>query len=461
LLHLVMSETEFVSEQVLDAFQCNRNLMGICAPTRRSWFPFMEHLYLTGEGRRLMPPGEALSAAAATTGGRLHRTEVITEPSLTGTFREAFEDFRRGYMLRYSPAGVAPSGWHTIDVKVRGPREYTVRARNGYGIDTPAPPPAPSPVPAEPRTLRDFTLAYERQAYTNVAAGLRGVDGLGELLRSLATARNPWPATPHKEAAFIVEMAEPGVFSSRRDDRDAAYSLLQRFTTLVRDPLEPGVFERYWHFAVLTMLEGTIRPAAAEPFIERALQRFPDEPRFLLSRAIVADQRWAVRGETAVTDAAGVPTPEHAAHVRRAYEAAMESQDVGAEARIRLAWFLHRIGRHGEAVVHLNQVAKDPIRDPSLRYLRQLFLGHALVALGAHDQAMRAFELARTEIPSAQSARVAAMNLAIVRGERDLAERLAEAVQTAPESIDPWWAYWQGQYRMYGAVLERLREMSQ
>ena len=83
----------------------------------------------------------------------------------------------------------------------------------------------------------------------------------------------------------------------------------------------------------------------------------------------------------------------------------------------------------------VNQAAKDPIRDPSLKYLRHLFLGHALVALGAQDQGMIAFELARSEIPAAQSARVAAMNLALVRGERDLAERLAEEVQTAPESV--------------------------
>jgi VWFA-related protein len=461
LLHVVMNETEFVSEMALNAFQCDRNLMGICAPTRRAWFPYREHLYETGERRRLMLPGLAIAAAAEATGGRLHRTEVISEPTLTGTFRQVFDDFRGGYMLRYSPAGVARTGWHRIDVRVRGPRTYTVRARTGYGVDEPVPVPASPPVPPEPRSVQNLALAYERAAYSNLAAGLRRVESLTGLLRDFEANGNPWPASPHKEAAFAVELVEPAVFSAKAEERDAAYALLQRFTPLVRDPLEPGSFERYWHFALLTMLEGAIRPAAADAFVTRALQRFPGEPRFVLSRAIVTDQRWAVRGVTAVTGPDGVPTPAHVAQVRQQYEAGFALPEVAAEARIRLAWFLHRIGRHGEAVTHLAHAAKEPVRDPSLTYLRYLFLGHALVALGAHDQAAVAFETARKDFPRAQTPRVALMNLALLRGDRARAEALAEDVQaSADDSLDPWWAYWQGQFRMYPAALQRLREMA-
>ena len=461
LLHVVVEETTFSNEAALDAFQCNRNLMGICAPTRRSWFPFRDHLFTIGELRRLLPPGLTLAAAAEKTGGRLHRTEVITEPTLTSTFRRAFEDFRSGYMLRYSPRGVAKPGWHTIDVKVRGGNKYQVRARNGYGVDEPPPPPAPAPIPAEPRTIPELTRAYGSGAYGTIAGGLRRAENLSGLIRAFEDAGNPWPATPNREAAFALELIEPAIFSAERQDRDAAYSLLRRFTALVRDPLEPGVFERYWHFAVVTMLEGSIRPAASEPFVTSALQRFPDEARFLLSRAIVTDQRWAVPGVTSVTGPNGLPTADHVEQVRDHYEAAIAMPDVSAEARVRLAWFLHRIGRHGEAIVHLNRVAREPIPERSLRYLRQLFLGHVLMALGEKAQASNAFEAARREMPGAQSPRVALMNLALLDDNRVAAEALAEDIQSpSTTSSDPWWGYWQGQYRLHSAALERLREMA-
>jgi VWFA-related protein len=426
LFHIVMMETAFTNEQAFDAFQCDRNLMGICAPTVRSWTPYQRLLYTIGERRRLLPDGLALEEASEATGGGLHRTEVIAEPTLTSTFRRTFEDFRNGYMLRYAPQGVARAGWHTIDVKIRGRNSYAVRARKGYGVDTPAPAPGPAPVPAEPRTVQDFVRAYERNDFSSLAPGLRKSGEPAALLRSFQEGRNPWPATPNKEAAFALELVEPAVFSSRGGDREAAYSLLRRFTTLVRDPLEPGLFERYWHFTVLTMLEGSIRPSASEAFVASALQRFPKEPRFVLSRAIVTDQRWAVQGVTLVTGADGVPTAEHIDQVRSQYEAAIAMPEVAAEARIRLAWFLHRIGRHGQAVVHLKEAETELVRDPSLRYLRHLFLGHALTALGDHAQASRAFEAARAEMPGAQSPKVALMNLALLRNDHAAAEAMAE-----------------------------------
>ena len=48
-------------------------------------------------------------------------------------FLEALDDFRSGYVLRYSLEGVPRPGWHEITVKVTRPgNRYVVRARNGY-----------------------------------------------------------------------------------------------------------------------------------------------------------------------------------------------------------------------------------------------------------------------------------------------------------------------------------------
>jgi len=461
LFHIVMMETEFDNEVALRGFQCNRDLMGICAPTRRFWTPFQRRLFTGGQLHPLTADGQTIAAAAAATGGALHKTELLTEPSLTGTFRKAFEDFRSSYVLRYTPEGVTRGGWHAIDVKVRGPRSYTVRSRRGYGADEPQAQPVPRPIPSEPRTLADLTAAYEQRAYPRFAAGLRAVSDPVRLMKEFEAAGNPWPAAPAREAVLALELAEPAIFSSQPAARERAHALLARFTNLVRDPIEPNDFERYWHFAVLAMLQGSLRPGAADPFVARALRRFPDEPQFALARAIVTDQLWPVAGRTVVTDERGSPTAAHVRTVRSEYEAAIALPEVAVEARVRFAWFLHRIGRNGEAVSQLAQAARQPIADPALRYLRLLFLGHALVALDQHERAAEAYRGARAEVPAAQSARVALMNVRLLQGDRAAAEALAAEIETSgSREIDPWWTYWQGQYRHLHVALTRLREMT-
>jgi VWFA-related protein len=77
---------------------------------------------------------ETLRDAARRTGGELH------EPGIFGTrtvniFKKVFEDFRRSYVLHYTPTGVAPGGWHELDVRVTRRGRYEVRARKGYYAD--------------------------------------------------------------------------------------------------------------------------------------------------------------------------------------------------------------------------------------------------------------------------------------------------------------------------------------
>lgn len=461
LLHLVALEQAMDNEAQFAGFQCG--FLGFCWPTRRSWIPVQRRLIGPAPDHRVLPDGVILRDAAQLTGGHLHRTTVGGVPTLSGTFRRAFDDFRSGYVLRYTPEGVDRGGWHAIEVRVPRNRSYTVRARNGYGIDETPPPATPPPLPEEPTTLADLTAAYDRAAFQPVVVGLRQVSDPARLIRDFEDAGNPWPAAPRREAAFAIELAESAVYSARSATRQEAYDLLARFTRLVRHPLEPNQFERYWHFAALTQLEGAIRPDATEPFVERALARFPDEPRFHLSRGVVRDQRWAgdrIVGDD-VVDAAGAPTPAHIAAVRSSYTAAMAFPETAIEARVRLAWFLHRIDQHDEALTLLNEAGSLPNAEPAMQYLLHLFAGRVLDALGRHDEAAAAYRAALTVVPAAQSARVALMNTLIQQGAREQAEALAEQVQTETDDrLDPFWMYWQAQYRLYPAVMARLREMS-
>ncbi len=80
------------------------------------------------------PDGDRLIVdAAERTGGALHTPSFFfRSSSLLRQFRTIFDDFRQSYVLRYSPAGVDPKGWHAIVVTVPGIKDATIRARQGY-----------------------------------------------------------------------------------------------------------------------------------------------------------------------------------------------------------------------------------------------------------------------------------------------------------------------------------------
>jgi hypothetical protein len=75
-----------------------------------------------------VPHLDALQIAVHRTGGALYQ-EVSGLPA---TFRKVLDEFRTGYVLRYTPHGVPREGWHEIIVKSTRRRSYDVRARKGY-----------------------------------------------------------------------------------------------------------------------------------------------------------------------------------------------------------------------------------------------------------------------------------------------------------------------------------------
>ena len=63
------------------------------------------------------------------TGGAVLEIESTTD--LSQTFLRILEEFRQRYLLSFSPRGVSPTGWHRLEVRVKG-RRATVNARAGY-----------------------------------------------------------------------------------------------------------------------------------------------------------------------------------------------------------------------------------------------------------------------------------------------------------------------------------------
>ena len=63
------------------------------------------------------------------TGGRLFSIESTKD--LASAFAGILEEFRMRYLVSYSPQGVAPGGWHRLEVRVKH-RGAIVKARPGY-----------------------------------------------------------------------------------------------------------------------------------------------------------------------------------------------------------------------------------------------------------------------------------------------------------------------------------------
>ncbi len=75
------------------------------------------------------PNVPALKSASAATGGAFYANP--NGGAIPELFRRMMDDVRSGYLLTYSPAGTAASGWHAVTVHTKDSRQ-TVRARSGY-----------------------------------------------------------------------------------------------------------------------------------------------------------------------------------------------------------------------------------------------------------------------------------------------------------------------------------------
>jgi len=70
-----------------------------------------------------------LKELGSLTGGAV--IEIESTKDLSQTFLGILDEFRQRYLLSYSPRGVPTTGWHRLDVRVKG-RRATVSARAGY-----------------------------------------------------------------------------------------------------------------------------------------------------------------------------------------------------------------------------------------------------------------------------------------------------------------------------------------
>jgi VWFA-related protein len=69
------------------------------------------------------------------TGGRA--LFASTDVDLRSAFAQTLDEFRNRYVLSYTPTGVATTGWHRLDVKLKA-KKGKVTARRGYFAELPS-----------------------------------------------------------------------------------------------------------------------------------------------------------------------------------------------------------------------------------------------------------------------------------------------------------------------------------
>ncbi len=421
---------------------------------------------LQSEARDSEVLGRWLDQFSGAAGGALFKVQV---GSGEAAFDRVLREISAYYMLGVEPADEDRDGRaHEIKVKttqknlvMRGSRWVVVPKRGAAAapaevVPPPAadtkntpPPPPPRVVPADIQALAD---AYDRDK-PEFERRLAAPQDLATLVRHFRGSDAPWPDAPRRTAVFALELAVAALQSENRYARDEGGRLLAEYNARVRQPEGPNTFECAWLWTEVSALEGMFMADSAMLFVPRAVERCPGEPRLRLAHAIISEQQW-LRGSAGAN--------EESAILDR-YQAAIKSPDTAAEARMRAAWFLCRIGKLDEALA-LADVRPPANTDPYVRYLTDLVRGQILRARGRPDDAAKAYRDALTTWPGAQSARVALMTLLLSRGDRQEAAKLADAAETEPssgEQFDPWWTYWLGDYRAYPAIVAKLREIAQ
>jgi VWFA-related protein len=421
-------------------------------------------------------PFEAHDTMAVGTGGSWTMPGIFSDQNAGVIFRRFYERSQRSYRIRYVPTGVAREGWHDVSISVPKYPSYTLTVRPGYSVAR------ERPTEVSPPTAGTIADVVDRYGAGDVAGAMQIVRSAPEssrLLREYMDGLHAWPDNPQREAAFVLDLTVAGLSSPDRETTSTVRDLIARQQQLVRDPLGPGAFERFWLWSAAALGLGFNAHDLTTRIVDSARERFPGEPRLDLIHAVLLDRRYPgglvnssqVRSErttilpmvgstagstiTRIVGPTGATVPAgHVTDVLAAYDTAIAADETAAEARVRKAWVLHRLDRNDEALELLD--VPGNAADVAIEYTRHLFRGTVFETIGRNEDARDAFTMAHQLMPDAQSARVALMRHAAMAGDMAEAATLSEAVQTTTAN-DPWWSYWQADFRLVGAALARMR----
>ena len=193
-------------------------------------------------------------------------------------------------------------------------------------------------------------------------------------------------------------------------------------------------------------------------YLPAALEAFPEDAGVLLAAGARHEQTWwsAIRNPVrnlAARPGAGESMLQDA---RRYFVRSVAANPKLVESHIRLGRVLTQLGDLDAAGAHLTGAASSG--EAAFEYVRLLFLGDLHERQNDPGGAAAAYEEAIGLTPNAQSARLAASQLAHSVGRRSDAARGAMQAMDGPSTdIDPWWAYLRGQWWHLGDYLKQAR----
>ena len=239
-----------------------------------------------------------------------------------------------------------------------------------------------------------------------------------------------------------------------------------------------------WVFLVEGVAQSTSSRKTGTPpagHIRFARTRYPDDPYFQMAEAIGAElsatrpldllsgqlpQSSSAWDDIASDrlDFSALKLAERTAALERAaglYERLVSHPTLGVEAGLRLGYVRLRQGQTDAALAQFDQLPSRT-KNESLRFLGHLYTGWALAFLGRTDEAVIAYRAALSFVPRAQSATSLLIGLLIKTDRLAEAEAAAEEFLLAdPALVDPWRAYYGGQFAEYPHLVRQLREALQ
>jgi tetratricopeptide (TPR) repeat protein len=255
---------------------------------------------------------------------------------------------------------------------------------------------------------------------------------------------------------------------------------------VLRGPADAA--ERAWYLAAASLAGGVRdwrylqRPAnpRAEPpilagLMDRALERFPDDPHLKLEQALAAASRYAVtiEGERYASSplpgvvvningmrggAVGAPRPTARDQAITMLAALVDDPLVGPEANIRLG-YLHWATRDDvSARAELTRAAADA-KEIDDRYLAEFLLGWIAMQAGDAAGAIPHLDAALAARPDSQSAAVALAALTLQQGDATRAFDVAQSsLDKRPTDVDPWREILYGHHSRLLGLIAQLRQ---
>ena len=286
-------------------------------------------------------------------------------------------------------------------------------------------------------------------------------------------------------AAFLLELA-----AARLESDWGRFADLIEWTCVMLRRGAPSEFERSWHAASHALAgRGRVRqwmlgefatlphhkPIKAPPsdpkrpparHLMHALERFPDDPHFQLSRIVA--WTWSRDGEPTRNVRVREREDDDRSAVTRRRPAQLEAvialepltkiDATAAEAFVRIG-VMQFVVRDFAAALRAWERAQAIATEPAMKYIALLNAGRAFEALHRPADAMRAYQRALEVVPDAESATIALTSLQFMGADRDAAIATIDRVfNRRPTSPDPGRLIGYGSYLRWHELKASMRQ---